>query len=636
MATMTSSPVGASGQITPGGTDLGGMTQNNKQIIGGGGGTIDCSKPGSVTSYGYDPSTFALCTWDSIHFQFSTNRKTLCPDGFDVWRFYSLSNAPGAIVTYTVSSAYQPINGSTTCQTANGNFTVPYSADTSQGAPADHRFATPSGKQFTPFPGSASLPAGNSVFTSTFAPNFVTSGPTFAQVPSGSSCTSLQHPESRAPALAAFAAMAKGTADSYQIAFANSYWSTYQTQTRFYGQTAARNFVMNLPAAAPNLTSPDWAVIAANYGRSVPACSSNYQFAPTWDVNTPRSSVVTPIMGVCAIPFRIATEPWVDGTLSNITTINGVTTSSKVYYEYNTLMPGTNNGPRFQVVNGSYINNNVGNVPTSVFSTWRQTIANEVLSRPGNSDNPQNYIGSPYVNEIFALPFASAADRHLAASTAKAYSVCTSDSAVVPLVPTTTTTTTTSTTTTTIPSGGPTQTVTPNASILTAGGSLNPNTVSVTVSPFSCPGSCNPYGAGNDQWVSLKVVPRMRTTGGYPNFWENSNKYNKPVCGPSDCYLLLSPITEAMTKKYVLDFAYPTKVSQQVIFDIASATGTYREYYWRYYYTTCPTTTTVSPGSPVCDPVRIRVRASRIVDYTPKVKPQVVTKVIGGAVTPSN
>lgn len=630
------SPAGASGLVANGSTNDGALTYSGGALTGGGGGVaLNCSDLATIAAYHYTPSTFGLCSWDQYHYQYSTDHTTLCPDGFDVWRFYSLSSDPGAIVTYTTSVAYQSINGAQACATANGNFSVPSAADISQGALESNAFTNYAGKQFTPFPHSGTLPAGNPVYTSTFASGDVTTNTTFAQYPAGSSCTTLQHPESRAPALAAFNAAAAGKADSYQLDFVNSYWANYKTATSFYGNSKARNYVMNLSAAAPNLSSPNWAVISSYYGRSVPQCTSNYQFAPTWDVTKPRSSVVTPIMGVCAIPFRIATEPWIDATETNILTANGKSTTTKVYQEFNTLLPSYG-GPRYQVTGPSYVNNNVGHVPNSVFSTWRQTIANEVKNRPGSTTNPGYYVGSPYVNEVVFQNFGSRADRSLAAATAQAYSVCTSDSAVVPLVPTsshtTTTTTTTPTTTTTIASGTPTQTVTPNASLLTAGGSLNPNTVSVKVSPFSCPGSCDPYGAGNDQWVSLKVVPRMRTTGSYPNFWENSNKYNKPVCSGSDCYLLLEPITYATTKQYIMDFAYPTKANQQVIFDIASATGTYREFYWR--YIPCATTTSVSSPPAVCDPTR--VRASRIVTYTPVVKPQVVTRVIGGAVTPSN
>lgn len=598
-----------------------------------GGGNIACG----ASSAEFQQSTFVLCNDPAGDVWGSRNSGyTLCPSGFDVWRFYSESTSPNTVEGYTVSRAYQAMN----CGQVTGEFTSPSHADTAVGDVENGAFInTPANT--TQWPGSVinGVSVGHNVYYSTIAPSRITTNSTFAQY--GASCQSVESAGNTAAVDTIFKAMAAGTATTgpdSQTSFANSYWTDYQNE----GTGPARNYLMNLPEDTPTMSSPNWTLLANDYGSVTGGspCASAYQFIP------PTTGSANGVEGVCTMPVNTNTEEWENITKST----NG---HLVIAFEQ---MANSLGGDRYVPQGGT--NSTApgsGSVAGGFFSTWRSDIAKEVTSRPAS----QPYVGSPYVdgNAQDFLALGSAADRTAAASTASKDATCIAFTSSIPAVnapPTTTTTTKPGGTTTTTkpgtttttapvinpPNSGPTMTVTPAAPILSAGGSLHPNQVTITVSPFACSGAgiCDPDGIGQATLESVSVVPKITATGNYSDFWINGYPNDKPTSDGGGAYsFTLAPITAVGTQTYTFDFAYPTTPSQSVTFKVDSATATFLVWHKIVVGQNCTTTSGKGKGKTTttlvtCVPVYGNVQLPTT--FTPTIEPAIVTKVVSGTVTP--
>jgi hypothetical protein len=639
-AIATFAPAASASVLTGKNPAIGGVGGASKNPSPGGP-TVSCNNPSSITDLGYVLSTFALCTTDTTHEQSGTDGDTICPSGFDVWRFYSESTSPGTVSGYTVSRAYQNMSN---CQPVDGQFTVPNHADAAPGDVASNAFDTIAGTQFPVPAGAVGTPAGNTVYDSTIDPSDITTYKTFAQV--GSSCTNLMEPSGTNEAVgqAIFAAMAKGDATAAQTTFAQDYWADYQSE----GTGEARNYLMNLPEATPSMSSPNWSLLASSYGEVTGGspCSSAYQFIPVSTTQDPNPA--TGVEGVCIMPVAVNTEEWVDETL---------TTGNKTVSFYNQLN-NTLGGDRYVAQNGTNSTSpGSAAVSSTFFSTWRNAISSEVTSR---NSVTQPYVGAPYINPVdLPAPWASSQDRTLAASTASQDATCIGFTSKIsalnaPTGTTTTTTTTTpgggtpTTTTTQLQGGGgPGETITPSAPTLTAGGSLNPNQVSIAISPFNTTGLDLSGGKYPVIPLALTVNATIKVAGGYSNFWFSGQQANQAQASGDGSYTLTIPtITATGTHDYEVDFAYATKPSQPVTFAITPTPTQLYETWKPTPVTTCTTTTTpatkatkttkAQPAKTTTTCKTVTTYVPEVLTYYPTVTRDVVTKVVGGAVTPSN
>jgi hypothetical protein len=653
--------------------------------------TLSCSDPSSITGLGYNISEFPLCTFDqNPPVTITAVGETPCANGFDVWRFYSMSNAP--TVALETTESYAPQDSELCGATTTGQFASPSPADTSAGTAPSANLSSPNGKQF-PALTSSSSPTGATVYVAP-GTSSVTSNATFSQT--GESCANLENLGSASYAKSIFSDVAAGTGatDTTTFAdettFADAYWKDYEKEATYYPSTPNLDLVMDLSAATPRLasssspTAHDLTVIAGGYGVGVPACSSAYQFAPTWTVGTPKPATV--LIGACAMPVVQVAYVWSGGAQTNITAfLNNTDGRGPRYY----VNGGINNNTGAPLSSGtdtysSGLNSVEYGDLTSAFSAWRSDISSDV-KKLGTS-KATNYVGSSFVSgaggsivnqTAYMAPYETSSDISIAANEASTDAACAGSTSAVPVVPvvgTTTTTTTlkkgtttttlkkgttTTTTTTTLPSL-PIQSVTPNAATLTAGGSLSPNTVSMTISPWACPGAnCNPFGAGNDIWESLTVTPEISVSGNYSDFWINGDPSYTPTCSNGTCTLVLPPINLTSSGNFTyscggatttaspasggkfscnIDFAYATTPAQKVTYGyITPVTGVYLEWKRVQDGQTCTTKTTGTgknkKSTTTCVPVYVNLPFAT--SYSPTLDPQIVTKVIGGAVSPS-
>lgn len=614
-----------------------GITPNGGYIDGG---NIGCGS----SSAKYVQSTFVLCNdtagnvWGSLN-----NGETLCPDGFDVWRFYSESTAPGTVEGYTVSRAYQPMN----CKQATGEFHSPAHPDDAVGDVENGAFIDTS-EDTTQWPGAVDNgePVGNPVYYSSITASDITTDATFAST--GASCSGLESVGNTAAVDTIFTAMAAGTATATQKTFANAYWTDYQSE----GSGEARNYLMNLPETTATMGSPNWSLLASIYGTgNVPRCSSAYQFIP------PTTATPNGVEGVCTMPVDTNTAEWEN--LTNSTNGHIVT----AYEQLN----NTYGGDRYVAQSGSNSlaagsgavagSNSPAKNSTGFFASWRTAISNEIDHR----STSQPYVGDPYVDENpldIPYPLASSNDRTAAAAVASGDADCVAFTSSIPAVnapPTTTTTkpggTTTTkpggTTTTTAPvitppNSGPAMTITPAAPILAAGGALHPNQITFTISPFTCAGAgvCNPDGIGPATLSSVTATPEITVNGGYSDFWISGSPNVKPTNDGGGVYsFTLPPVTAVGVQTYTVDFAYPTTSGQEVTFKVVSGSATATFLVWEKVVVgqTCTTTSAKGKGKTTttlvtCVPVYGNRQFPTV--FTPTIEPAAVTKVVSGTVTP--
>jgi hypothetical protein len=611
------------------------------------GGTIYCGNPLYITT------TFSLChdtAGDTEAVVTKGGSKTangyqLCPTGFTVWRFYSESSAPGTVEGYSISRAYQIMDCHQTAVT--GLFTTPDHADT--GSPETPAFISSSSPEF-PSTSDNGAGVGGTVYSSAIDPNAITTNATEATY--GASCASLESAGNTAAVDAVFKAMAAGTATDSQTAFANGYWNDYISGEG--SNVVTRNYLMNLNPNTPNLTNETtaWTTLAQDYGAGVPACSSAYQFIP------PSTGLdqTNGVEGVCTMPVDVSTQEWENVTKTLAT--------GKTVTIYNQLSD-TSGGNRYVAQTGS--NSTVPGsgavegsgspaaTSTGFFATWRADIATSVENQPLTVDPTTGatyYAGSPYSGIQNFLPLGSPQDRSQAAAVASGDADCTAFTSSIPAVDSTTTTTSSTTTTTKPPSTttttapyipppstGPSMTITPKAPVLSAGGALHPNKVTVTIGPFSCNGaSCDPDGIGPATLSSVTATPKITATGNYQDFWIDGSPNEKPTSdGNGEYSFTLPAATSVGPHTYTIDFAYATTPNQSVTFKVDSASAVYLV--WLRVVVGDPCSPTPASGSPpttseFCTPIYGNRQFAY--GFTPTVEPASITKVVSGTVTPKN
>lgn len=557
--------------------------------------TFTCPlQPSSSSTYQYDPSTFSVCTYNRGRYQYGGGY-ALCPTGFDVWRFYSMSNEPtvlNAVTTSRVTVHNSCANGYNTSSTV----LTPNPADA--GGP-QYPLSIPDGYEFT---GPTGLTAGSPVYKtynaqpSTFR--------VFDQLTCGSigqcsaptqTCRNLEN-HSRDQAVQDFTEMANGTAATSTANWAKQYWSNPNNPLepgylQWYNQwvtpkgltpsedNKARvrftNLMMNINpavvvpgAVSGRATSATWTTIATNYAQGVPDCSSNLQFST--NQISPTQDSPTPVLGVCVIPIQRIATGWVDAK-SGMNLPNYMTWGGNRYRSVaGDSFSATPSKPHGALNYATDV---------AIHKAWRAAIAREVATRL--KTHPAMWAGQHYISTTDfngdALPqplpgkttysASNSTDIIGAIADASSGAYCADDAAAQIVIPQSQT--------------KPIQTISVYAPTLAAGGSLNPQTVSVVTSAWDCAPCASAPGAPTAGPTSLSATLTLTATNGYKDFvlYDGTSGGRRPAYNPAtNTYsITLTPAATDLTQTdYSLGFFSATKANQQLIFTITSASGKYR------------------------------------------------------------